>query len=230
MSDAIPEHDRDTALAGEYALGLLDAAERRAFEDRLNTHPALRAELAQWHEQFSTLLADTDEVPPPAGVKSAVMAAIEPQTPAVARFAWLRARSGIGLASGLAGAAAIALAVALYIPRTSFNPGYGFDVTAQQSAFQLRADYDATTGELHLIRETPAPATDQVHEVWMIADAAPVSLGLLAADGRYTRVLPAEIATQLVGSTIAISLEPAGGAPDGVPTGPVLITAVLQIL
>jgi anti-sigma-K factor RskA len=63
-----------------------------------------------------------------------------------------------------------------------------------------------------------------VHQLWIIAPgSAPVSLGLLAdADLTVTTKAPK-------GWTLAVSLEPAGGAPDGVPTGPILAAVEIGI-
>ena len=57
-------------------------------------------------------------------------------------------------------------------------------------------------------------------ELWLITDAGPVSLGLLPTAGEGKLKLPAGVSgTQL---TLAVSLEPVGGSPTGLPTGPVL--------
>ncbi|HAN29081.1 MAG TPA: anti-sigma factor, partial [Haliea salexigens] len=56
----------------------------------------------------------------------------------------------------------------------------------------------------------------------------PVSLGLLPQSGSLTISLgSAERAALERSSTLAVSLEPPGGSPKAVPTGPVLYTAPL---
>ena len=56
----------------------------------------------------------------------------------------------------------------------------------------------------------------------------PVSLGLMPHTGDHHRVLNAAQRAALAGAKqIAVSLEPAGGSPTGLPTGPVLLVAPL---
>ena len=50
---------------------------------------------------------------------------------------------------------------------------------------------------------------------------APRSLGLLAP-GAITFITPRQPPRQ--GDTVAVSLEPPGGAPQGVPTGPIVLS------
>jgi anti-sigma-K factor RskA len=66
-------------------------------------------------------------------------------------------------------------------------------------------------------------------ELWALPDGgSPVSLGLLPTQGEFHRVLTAAQRTALAGSKqLAVSLEPAGGSPTGLPTGPVLHVAPL---
>jgi anti-sigma-K factor RskA len=65
------------------------------------------------------------------------------------------------------------------------------------------------------------------YELWLISKQfpAPRSLGLVGKDEFTQRPLPAsyDVAT-LQAANYAVSLEPAGGSPSGVPTGPVLFT------
>jgi anti-sigma-K factor RskA len=70
-------------------------------------------------------------------------------------------------------------------------------------------------------------APGKSHELWVIpaSGGAPVSLGLLPHTGDHHRVLTAAQRAALAGAkTIAVSLEPEGGSPNGSPTQ-VLLTA-----
>lgn len=71
------------------------------------------------------------------------------------------------------------------------------------------------------------PAND--YELWALTDAGvPVSLGVLPQSGGLALALGSAATTALErSSTLAVSLEPAGGSPEPVPTGPVLYTAAL---
>ena len=91
-----------------------------------------------------------------------------------------------------------------------------------QPAWMLRAQ-DRNRIEITALNAPPATA-GRAYELWLIpdADAPPQSLGLLPASGRQTVTVPAALRTQL-----AVSIEPAGGSPTGLPTGPVIYRGVL---
>jgi anti-sigma-K factor RskA len=58
-------------------------------------------------------------------------------------------------------------------------------------------------------------------ELWAIAGGPPKPLGLVAATPGKPLLVPASAVT-VAGTVLAVSLEPEGGSPTGLPTGPVL--------
>ena len=74
-------------------------------------------------------------------------------------------------------------------------------------------------------RLTASPDSGRSYELWSISNnnPKPVSLGLVGASEFTTRPLPQGFNTSAMpAASYAISLEPAGGSPSGVPTGPIL--------
>ena len=67
------------------------------------------------------------------------------------------------------------------------------------------------------------------YELWVLRDdGVPVSLGLLPQSGeRRLDLTENAVAALDRGEILAVSLEPPGGSPEAVPTGPVLYTAAL---
>jgi anti-sigma-K factor RskA len=65
--------------------------------------------------------------------------------------------------------------------------------------------------------------------LWVIpADGTPRSLGMIEKAGTTEMAMSAELKAWLVdGATLAVSLEPAGGSPTGLPTGPVIASGKL---
>jgi anti-sigma-K factor RskA len=120
--------------------------------------------------------------------------------------------------SGAAFAALLVLvAVATLAPPQS-------NLVAVLATADNRLSYEvATYGDrLRITRVAGLPAgTGRVHELWVIAPgAAPVSLGLLADQPLVvTHTAPP------AGWVLAVSLEPEGGSPTGLPTGPVILMA-----
>jgi anti-sigma-K factor RskA len=68
-----------------------------------------------------------------------------------------------------------------------------------------------------------APGT--AWELWMLPgeDQRPVSLGLITTHDAQTVIVPEPLSAKLdQAQGLAMSVEPAGGSPTGLPTGPVL--------
>jgi anti-sigma-K factor RskA len=68
-------------------------------------------------------------------------------------------------------------------------------------------------------------APDTAWELWMLpgGDRKPVSLGLITTHETQTVLIPEALAAGLdAAKGLAMSVEPAGGSPTGVPSGPVL--------
>ena len=84
-----------------------------------------------------------------------------------------------------------------------------------------RVDIDVTTA--------PEAQAANDYQLWILAgDGTPSSMGLLPQTGEVSLTLdPPAIAALGTGDTLAVSLEPLGGSPQPVPTGPVLYTAPL---
>ncbi len=73
-----------------------------------------------------------------------------------------------------------------------------------------------------------AAGLDKAFELWMLpTEGSPQSIGLLPVNGgRTSHQLPAALLALLKDSKgLAISIEPSGGSPTGLPTGPVIQTA-----
>jgi anti-sigma-K factor RskA len=76
-------------------------------------------------------------------------------------------------------------------------------------------------------RVTDSADSGRSYELWLIAgnNPKPRSLGLVGAEEFTTRPLPTDFdIADMRAASYAVSLEPAGGSPSGVPTGPVLFT------
>ncbi len=85
----------------------------------------------------------------------------------------------------------------------------------------------AASGEADLLARPVAAATDaaRVPQLWLLPVGAsrPVSLGLLDPTSENRRTLEALPPEALAaGALVEVSLEPPGGSPTGLPTGPVI--------
>jgi anti-sigma-K factor RskA len=92
-------------------------------------------------------------------------------------------------------------------------------------AFLLTVDPQSRTMVVRRISAGAEPGRS--YELWLISSQFPTprSLGVVGADEFTQRPIPGSFdALTLRSASYAVSLEPAGGSPTGVPTGPVLFT------
>ncbi len=215
--------DNENAMAAEYVLRLLDVEEHAAFEVRLRDDPALRAEVTEWEAHFAKIAQDVQPVTPPSHVKASVFAALNPTTSSrKSTWKWF---AGLGTF-----AAAVAVAVLFIGPvlrsTESLTPSFQSELVAADGSLVVTAGVIPATHEIVLKQLVGGAAPGRVLELWLIAQgaSAPVSLGLLEAEGTTRIRVPDEIAPGVRTGTIAISDEPAGGSPTGAPTGAILAT------
>lgn len=228
MTDDIPMTDpRDIATAGEYVLGTLPLAEREAFQRRLLNEPALVAEVARWESHFDPIADEVRPLSPPAKVWNNVERRLFPENTSPARS--VRFWQWLSLASVCASAAVIAL-LWLGQPEPAADPRlWVSDMVSADSAVRLTALYDEGDGEMRVSVAGQPPAEGRDFELWLIqGERAPISLGVMPHEGQAAMPIPEDLRRLVANATLAITDEPAGGAPGGVATGPVIAQAEMR--
>lgn len=219
----------DSLLVAEYALGLLERDDAVIVEQRLEKESALRTEFTHWAEHFATLYEPVGEVKPPPGLKAKIYKRLftGSQQDAPKPFPWLWS---LRRAAGLA---LLCLVGYLFyqsrqVPPVQFQADHVANLVTEDQLLQVVASYDQENKLLKVAATKYAPAVGRSRELWLIAgDNAPVSLGVLQAIDNENIVITDELASVIVGATLAISDEPSGGSPTGSPTGAVLTTAIV---
>ena len=218
------EDERDQ-LAAQYVLGVLDLAERREAQHLVESEPAFAELVARWEERLAPLADAFEPVAPPASSKTVIEARL---------FGATETRSGfwhsLAFWRPLALAASIALIVSIgfNLTRTApSNEGGSLIVSLQpadNSPVNFVALYQPASGEVRLSPVSGEAGTGKDFELWLIeGDNPAVSLGVLPKSGTAEISLPPDLAGKFrAGTTLAISLEPEGGSPTGVATGPVV--------
>jgi anti-sigma-K factor RskA len=116
---------------------------------------------------------------------------------------------------------------------TAQTPGAGRFVAVLQRdatapAFVLNVDVASRSLTVRRMAATPEPGRS--YELWLVSDRFPQprSLGLVGEQEYTTRPTLASFDPDTIRrATYAVSLEPPGGSPTGVPTGPVLFAGEL---
>lgn len=225
MSDAPEDLD---LLAAEYVLGALDEAAAHEIAVRAQTEPALRTAIAAWQERLEplTLLAAPERPPVSLWHRIAVSTGGDVAKPSAG--ALVRAWRNVVLwrcaaASGFAVAAVLAGFLLLRAPSSDRPVAALVPAGSAAAAFVAELQPDES---LRLVALGPVSvAQDKDLELWALPAGAshPIPLGLLPPTGsRIPAAVPAG-QTQLL-----VSLEPRGGSPTGLPTGPVLFAGTLH--
>lgn len=222
------EDDLPEVLAGEYVLGVLDAAERAAFELRMVREPALSRLVEEWQARLLPLDEGLAPVEPRPEVWRRIAQSIQPRQPPPRRVGWNRLALWRGWALA-ATAAAFGLMVLLGVERA---PAPQLVAVLNDSNGQPLWIVSAGSDASRLVAR-PLGAPDgqaRVPELWLLPrdGRPPVSLGVLDRQGNNRRSLPAPAQALLEpGAGLAVSLEPPGGSPTGQPTGPVVSSGAL---
>jgi len=234
----LSDPERADAIAGEYVLGTLRGLARTRFERLVRTERRLADAVRSWEERLVPLAEGIPPLDPPLRVWTAILARI--QSAAATSRAPASPRIGVGWWRGLALASvavAFALAVALFQTASERTQGTIVIVLAGQDAKPaLLVSAERSSRYLSLKPLAPlAVANDRALELWLLPDKGnPRSLGLVstaapAGIARITLPATADQALQNI-PALAVSLEPKGGSPTGLPTGPVLYSGPVQRL
>ena len=219
--------DPDMAAA-ELALGLLDGEERAAALRRVLADPDFAREVEGWRQRLAGLFDDYPEVAAPETVAQRLA---RPDAEALPRvrpaFRWPIA--------ALVGAVAAMLALFVVLQPVSqvVGPPHHMMVASlmmSDKSGAVPAMIDMTTGEMRVGETGMAPA-GKTAQLWMIGgDGVPKPMGMLASTGPSRMMLPMEKRRHLqAGIMLAVSIEPLGGSPTGLPTGPVVASGKLSI-
>lgn len=226
--------ERIEKLASEYVLGSLKGPARRRFERWMMESSTTRREVWYWEQMLGGLSGSVPEVQPPERVWRGVSQRLWPDVAAPEHSK----RGGLWFLGGwgaLATAAALVMAVVLLqqpVPET-FRVMTGAVIeenVADPLWLVTESDHQRELSLRPVAARAAAQGKD--YELWVLPESGPaISLGVVPV-GEVYRVKLDEATRQalLESQTLAITLEPKGGAPTGVATGPVLYVTKLYEL
>ena len=222
----------EDVAAAELALGLLEGEERGAALRRVLAEPGFAAQVEWWRSRLAVLFDLWPERTAPPHLAARIEASLDgTQAPAqTSRFAWP------ALAAVTSAIAASLLLFVMVRPEPTVPISQPIPVARPTSVLvamlgdaksPVAAVYDPANGALR-VSAGPGVPDERVAQLWVIGgDGVPHSLGLLS--GRPTSLAPRGVDRGRIapGATLAISVEPLGGSPTGLPTGPVVATGVV---
>lgn len=217
-------------LAGHYVLGHMSSRVRGRFERLLLSRPDYAREVTAWEERLAPLVQAANPVMPPRRVWRRVMRRIRSETPSMKRGGLRFVRFGAGgLALAGVAAAAFLVVLGLYLSRPALSPAPSQYAVISTASGVPHWVITVRGKRMHMrtVGHVNAPQ-GKSYQLWMLPGkgAKPVSLGLLPASGKASEALSAAMLAALKSAHgLAVSIEPEGGSPTGLPTGPVVFTA-----
>jgi len=228
------ERDDDT-LAAEYVLGVLDLKDRQEVERRLQSEQDFASLVQGWENRFADLNDDIDAVEPPDHVKQAIgnqlFSSTENSIDPPNSFFW----QTMGFWKGLS---FIAVLLAVLFGYLAFNkPGpqedgvsYIASLSSKDNDHSYVTLFNEQTGEFIVRHISGTPPADKDLELWLIVEGEkPVSIGLVGYEDNKKPTIPQQYIQEFgKGILLAITVEPKGGSPEGVATGPIVAAGQLK--
>jgi anti-sigma-K factor RskA len=216
-------------LAAEHVLGMHSPRVRARFLRLLKEDFELRALVEQWETRLHPLALGLTEETPPTRVWEAIQQQIrrrDARKPKPALSFWR-------YAALLTSAAAVALVLYLGVaPRTDTPYMVAVMTAAQAEPMMIATWQDADEPVLRIqVLAHREMAPDSAWELWCLPgkNQPPMSLGLITTESVQTVKLNERQMRELTqAEALAMSVEPKGGSPTGLPTGPVLASGPLK--
>lgn len=232
------ELDDIDGLAAEYVLGTLSHEERQTVAERRAADKALDRAIEAWERRLSPLVETVAPVAPSPNLYNKIRAQIglsqhvvslKAREHALARRAnrWRNAFAGAtALAASLAGVIVYRDAV---VPTEATQYVAVLNAGSDMPAFLLTVD--TKTNMCVITAVNPPQQSDKTYQVWMVSDKMPKpkSLGMVNKPGEM-QMMPMQAGPEMdlfMNASFAVSVEPMGGSPTGLPTGPVLFSGKL---
>ncbi|PAV25126.1 hypothetical protein CF392_12580 [Tamilnaduibacter salinus] len=225
--------ERIERLAAAYVLGSLAGRARQRFERWMMESVEVRREVWYWERRLAPMAASVTPETPPADLLERIEQRLwgddQIRTP----------RSGAGWFwrgwSALATAAVVVMAVIMFQSPEPDQAALSGAVVQEGVKDPLWLVAEGQRGDRLRLRPVAAtpPEPEKDYELWVVPkDGQPYSLGVIpSGDNRFEITLSEEARALLEASrTLAISLEPKGGSPKEVPTGPILHVTRLHTL
>jgi anti-sigma-K factor RskA len=243
------DDDDIDGLAAEYVLGSLDPVERKQVAARRRTDAALSEAIGVWERRLGTLSDGVPGIEPPAHIFASIANRLWGEggrTIETTETTPLRrsARRWRGLAVGAGALAACLALIAVWLFQNLPSSPTALVAELHRNAVGGTADENLkSTGPpgfvvsldltAHTIKVRPVaarPTPRRSYQLWLTQGGAatPSSLGVISQSDSTTsawrRLGPPG---DLVNATLSVSLEPEGGSPTGMPSGPIVFIGKL---
>ncbi|GAC1452150.1 MAG: anti-sigma factor [Steroidobacteraceae bacterium] len=233
--------DQEHLRYAEYALGVLDADARAAVAQEILVNDQAATAVALWQRQLAPLSEDVGEISPAPHLWTGIRQALKLDAPVrvpprPSLWENLRLWQWLGAGASLVAAACLVLLV-VAPPQWQQRPSVVATtlmvstIKQENGVTRWTATMDLTRQQIVVVPASPGSvAPDRSTELWLIpAGQKPIPVGVFAPGAVTTLKLTPPLLAQLGPQAIlAVSVEPPGGSPTGLPTGPVVGTGAIS--
>jgi len=249
MSETVPPPPQDPepdseVLAMEQVLGLLSPEDEFALQRRFAGDADFAAAVVKWERNCAPLLLEVAPAAAPPHCWQAITAELGLARPSAsitqltprARASWW---NSVTVWRGAALAAAAAALVAVLVrapppPVPALTDAPAPLVAALAPAEGVRDSGVATyypQEQRLVIAAAITPPEGKTAELWLIPPGGKaLSIGFIDSEAVTLTLADAHAALALPGALLAVTIEPPGGAPNGIATGPVVSAGPLRVL
>lgn len=223
--------DDDFTLAGEYVLGLLDAGQEAVVVARIAVDSDFAAEVEAWRLRLDPLLGPEETAPADMWSKIEMgLPAPTLQDVGSSKLTFWRALTGISMTAAVFLGVLLLQRPAPTTPVVDSSPMIAA-LGSEDGRSAITARYDSAQGTM-LLTPVALDTGELYPELWVIpADGKARSLGVINGDRPTQMDINPDMRQYMnEGALLAITPEPAQGAPGGVATGPVLASGKISIL
>jgi anti-sigma-K factor RskA len=232
------DRSRDEIISGEYVLGILSEDDRRRVEARMATDQKFAMQVHRWQTNLADFNDEYADARPPqhayARVERRLFGGADQAGQGFLQSLWGSVAVWRTMTvAALVLAVGFGLAGRIHFPwEPSQSAPLVAELTGMDSPISLVATYDFASGRLSVAPAALKQDQPKSLELWLIEDGKPpASLGVLPEDGNGDVLIDANLRRGFAaGKTIAITVEPLGGSPDGKPTGPVIALGKTRLL
>lgn len=220
MNDEIKHTDDD--LAAEYALGVLEGAERAKAKKRVENDVNFARLVSSWEEKLSGLNHEYKEFHAPASVKAAIDDKLFAEPVASDGMLGLLARFRIPILLAVLVFAATPRVMDYFAQQSTPQVIYTSAINALED-YQVTFVAQVTDQGLTVTQSQGVKPSDKDYELWLVkSDGEVVTLGVLSGElnPKGLQIAP--------DAKFAISIEQIGGSPTGVAQGPVVALGELS--
>jgi anti-sigma-K factor RskA len=229
-------------LAAEYVLGSLDPVERTEVAARRRVDVALDAAIKAWEQRLRPLSDLQPGIAPPPHVFLSLEKRLKnPREQQIGVRAPVQSRRWAALSAGVCAlAACLAIITVWPSPKSSASPARlvaelarsanPTDATNPTALLGFVVYFDLRASTMIVSPFAVPPGSRRDYQLWLVPEgsAPPISLGVISlAEPTMSPWRATYAPTDLVHAKLAVSLEPPGGSPNGIPTGPTMFVGTL---